>query len=307
MTFGPATAGPVREAGGGLADAAAHEGVVVVFTRIVVGWDGTPNAEAALRWALAHGGDASIALIHVIPGADESSEYLRATGDLSAARVDLMDRADAVRAEHPGRTITTSTVHGRPEKELGARLDHDTLVIVGTSAHGRETAWTLGARLAGRRGKGCVAVIPPEWDASPRSTVVVGVDGSVESMAAIRVGAEHAGRTGQKLELVHAWVVPTSWNSAYVEYLGDVEMMEQMRRDVLDDALEYARSHGAEPSGRLERGGPAPVLAELSERASVVVVGSHATGGMARFLLGSVSHDLLLTAAGPVIVVSDVE
>ncbi|GGI45341.1 nucleotide-binding universal stress UspA family protein [Agromyces flavus] len=279
----------------------------MVFTRIVVGWDGTPNSEAALRWALAQAGDASIALVHVIPGADESSEYLRATGDLSAARVDLMERADAVRAEHPGRTITTSTVHGRPEKELGGRLDHDTLVIVGTSAHGRETAWTLGARLAGRRGKGCVAVIPPDWDASPRSTVVVGVDGSIESKAAIRVGAEHAARTGQELALVHAWVVPTSWNSAYVEYLGDVEMMEQMRRDVLDDALEYARSYGAEPSGRLERGGPAPVLAELSERASVVVVGSHATGGMARFLLGSVSHDLLLTAAGPVIVVSDIE
>ena len=282
--------------------------MVAVFTRIVVGWDGSPNAEAALRWALEQGGgDAKVELVHVMPGPDEASEYLRATGDLSEARVDLMERADAVRAGHPGRTITTATVHGRPEKELGARLDHDTLVVVGTSSHGRETAWTLGARLAGRRGKGCVAVIPPRWAETPRSTVVVGVDGSIESKAAIRVGAEHARQAGQPLQLVHAWVVPTSWNSAYVEYLGDVEMMEQMRRDILDEAIEYARQCGAEPDGRLERGGPAPVLAELSERASVVVVGSHATGGMARFLLGSVSHDLLLTAAGPVIVVSDVE
>ncbi|MBM7502984.1 universal stress protein [Agromyces aurantiacus] len=279
----------------------------MVFTQIVVGWDGSPNAEAALRWALARGGDATIALIQVVPGSNESSEYLRATGDLSAARVDLMDRAQQARAEHPGRTITTHTLHGRPDKELGAHLDHDTLVVVGTTAHGRETAWTLGARLAGRRGQGSVAVIPPDWDATRRSTVVVGVDGSAESMAAIRVGSEEAQRSGQSLELVHAWVVPTSWNSAYVEYLGDVELMEEMRRDVLDEAIEYARSIGAEPTGRLERGGPAPVLAELSERASLVVVGSHATGGMARFLLGSVSHDLLLTAAGPVIVVSDVE
>lgn len=307
VTFGPPRRAPLREAGSTDRTGAAGEGVVVVFSQIVVGWDGSPHAEAALRWALARGGDATVALVQVIPGSDESSEYLRATGDLSAARVGLMDRAEQVRAEHPGRTVTTHTVHGRPEKELGAYLDHDALVVVGTSAHGRETAWTVGARLAGRRGQGCVAVIPYDWDASPRSTVVVGVDGSAESMAAIRVGAEEAAGSGQPLELVHAWVVPTSWNSAYVEYLGDVEMMEEMRRDVLDDALEYARSLGAEPTGRLERGGPAPVLADLTERASVVVVGSHATGGMARFLLGSVSHDLLLTAAGPVIVVSDVE
>ena len=307
VTFGPPRRGPLREAGSTDRTGAAGEGVVVVFSQIVVGWDGSPHAEAALRWALARGGDATVALVQAIPGSDESSEYLRATGDLSAARVGLMDRAEQVRAEHPGRTVTTHTVHGRPEKELGAYLDHDALVVVGTSAHGRETAWTVGARLAGRRGQGCVAVIPYDWDVRPRSTVVVGVDGSAESMAAIRVGAEEAAGSGQALQLVHAWVVPTSWNSAYVEYLGDVEMMEEMRRDVLDDALEYARSLGAEPTGRLERGGPAPVLADLTERASVVVVGSHATGGMARFLLGSVSHDLLLTAAGPVIVVSDVE
>ncbi|MGR2752403.1 universal stress protein [Agromyces arachidis] len=278
-----------------------------MFTKIVVAWDGAEHAEAALRWALARPSDEPVELVHVIPGADQSSEYLRATGDLPEARIELMDRAEAVRRDHPGRTITTETLHGRPERELGARLAHDVLVVVGTSSHGRESAWTLGARLAAHRTRGSVAVIPLDWDAAERRTVVVGVDGSVESMAAVRVGVEEARRTGDELQLVHAWVVPTSWNSAYVEYLGDVQLMEDMRRDVLDEALEYARSLDAQPSGRLEQGGPAPILAEASRTARVVVVGSHATGGMARFLLGSVSHDVLLEAAGPVIVVSDNE
>lgn len=289
------------------APAAADEGVMVVFTKIVVAWEGSPHAEAALRWAVARAGDEPLELVHVIPGSDQASEYLRATGDLSAQRVDLMDRADALRAEHPGRSVSTHTLHGRPEKELGARLAHDVLVVVGTSAHGRESAWTLGARLAAHRSRGCVAVIPLDWDAAERRTVVVGVDGSVESMAAVRVGVEEARRSGDDLQLVHSWVVPTSWNSAYVEYLGDVQLMEDMRRDVLDEALDYARSIGGAPTGRLEQGGAAPILAELTRTASSVVVGSHATGGMARFLLGSVSHDLLLEASGPVIVVSDNE
>ncbi|MFC9917284.1 universal stress protein [Agromyces binzhouensis] len=277
-----------------------------MFTQIVVGWDGSPNAEAALEWAAARDDAAPLLIVHTVPGADTSSEYLRATGDLPEARVELIDRAARLRVEHPGRSVDTLTVHGRADKELATYLDGSALVVVGGSQSGHETAWTLGARLAGRRGRGAVAVVPPDWEAVERRAVVVGVDGSDEARAAIRVGVDEAARSGRPLELVHAWVVPTSWNSAYVEYLGDVALMEEMRRDVLDEAVEFARSLGGAPSGRLERGSAAAVLAEYSDTAAVVVVGSHTAGGMARFLLGSVSHDLLLSAAGPVIVVSDV-
>ncbi|MEI5584383.1 universal stress protein, partial [Agromyces sp. CCNWLW208] len=168
------------------AGAAVGEGVVQVFTRTVVAWDGSPHAEAALRWAAERGGHEVLELVHVIPGDDQASEYLRATGELSEQRVALMDRAEALRAEQPGRTVETKTVHGRPERELGAHLAHDALVVVGTSSHGRESAWTLGARLAAHRSRGSVAVIPIDWDALQRRNIVVGVDGSVESMAAVR-------------------------------------------------------------------------------------------------------------------------
>ncbi|WP_344370983.1 universal stress protein [Agromyces tropicus] len=278
-----------------------------MFTQVVVGWDGSRNAEAALRWAAAQDDRAPLHVVHAVPGADTSSEYLRATGELSAARVDLIDRIDQLREEHPGRSITTETVHGRAEKELAARLGHSALVVVGASQSGHETAWTLGARLAGRRGNGSVAVIPPDWDVVPREAIVVGVDGSAESRAAIRIGVDEAARTGEPLELVHAWVVPTSWNSAYVEYLGDVSLMEEMRRDLLDEAVGFARELGADPIGRLERGSAAAILGEATETARAVIVGSHAAGGMVRFLLGSVSHDLLLSATGPVIVVGEAE
>ncbi|WP_430646865.1 universal stress protein [Agromyces sp. GXS1127] len=277
-----------------------------MFTQVVVGWDGSPNSEAALRWAASRGDAAPLLIVHTLPGQDTSSEYLAATGDLPEARVALIDRAARLRSERPGRTIDTITVHGRPDKELAAYLDGGALVVVGASQSGHETAWTLGARLAGRRGRGAVAVIPPDWEAAERRGVVVGVDGSARAKDAVRFGIEEAVRLDEPLELVHAWVVPTSWNSAYIEYLSDVSLMEDMRRDVLDDALAFAREHSAEPEGRLERGAAAAILAEATESASVVIVASHTAGGMARFLLGSVSHDLLLRATGPVIVVSDV-
>ncbi|WP_353826881.1 universal stress protein [Agromyces sp. SYSU T0242] len=276
-----------------------------MFTQVVVGWDGSPNADAALRWAAERSDEEPLRLVHAVavPAAEEPGSRARLAPDDEAAG--FLERIEGLRATHPNRVVSAQTVHGRAEKVLGSCVAHDALVVVGASQSGHETAWTLGARLAGRRGSGTVAVIPPDWDVATRRGIVVGVDGSDEAQAAIRVGVEEAARTGEPLELLHAWVVPTSWNSAYVEYLGDVSLMEEMRHDLLDAAVEYARSIGGDPTGRLERGAAAPILAEASETARLVVVGSHAAGGMVRFLLGSVSHDLLLSAAGPVVVVGE--
>ena len=53
-----------------------------------------------------------------------------------------------------------------------------------------------------------VRAVPPVRSEPVMGTVVVGVDGSEESVAALRVAAEEAGRRGASLKVVHAWVMP---------------------------------------------------------------------------------------------------
>jgi len=222
-----------------------------MFKRIVVGWDGTDASEAALRWAISRGDDTPLTVVHVLPGSATASEYLRAGGELSSERVRLMDAADAAREQHPGLRITTATVHGSAIHELSDYAEAGTLVVVGGAAPGHGSRWTLGARLAGRDGRGgAVAVIPAELGDATRSGVVVGVDGSSASMSAIELAADEARRLGEELEVVHAWVVPATWQSAYDEATSDQRLLEAMHRDILDEALDYARTVGARPTVR---------------------------------------------------------
>lgn len=274
-----------------------------MFTRIVVGWDGSPESEAALEWAVERGVATPLTLVHAIGGAATSSEYLRATGELSAERVRLIDAAERLRGRRPDLEVSTTTEHGAPATVLAEFLDEQTLVVVGAPASHRGTRWTVGSRLAGRHGGGTVAVIPSNFATGTRSGVVVGVDGSPAAMTAIEVGAAEARRLGEDLELVHAWNVPRAWDSDYVEYSADVDQLGDMHRELLDSAVEFARSHAARPIGRFERGTAVEVLERFGRQASLLVVGSHGAGAVARFLLGSVSHDLLVSLPAPIMVV----
>lgn len=274
-----------------------------MFTRIVVGWDGTPESEAALEWAVARGVGTPLKIVHAIGSNATSSEYLRAGGELSNERVRLIDRADRLRAERPDLNLTTETEHGSPLSVLADELGPDTLVVVGAPERHAGSRWTVASRLAGRRGGGTVAVIPAGSTPPAGSPVVVGVDGSPASMVAVEVAAAEAKRLGTDLEVVHAWNIPPGWDAAYGEYLGDIEALEDMHRGLLEDAVEFARGRHSRPTGRLEPGPAAEVLHRMAEGAALLVVGSHGGGNIARFLLGSVSHALLVSLPAPLMIV----
>ena len=275
-----------------------------MFTKVIAGWDGSPESEAAADWAAEHSGGAPLTLVHAIGGKPTGSEYLQASGERSAERTRLMDAAERLRASHPELRVETETVHGSAIDALGERLAPDVLVVVGGPDHPRTTRWTLGSRLAGRHDGGTVAVIPETPATERRVAVVAGVDGSQASLAAVDVAAELADRLGAPLELVHAWRVPAEWDTALSGYGSDVDRLEEIHRDVHDEAVEYARGLGAKPTGRLEAGSAAEVLRRIGESSRLLVVASHGAAAFTRFFLGSVSHDLLVEAPAPVMIVA---
>jgi nucleotide-binding universal stress UspA family protein len=143
-------------------------------------------------------------------------------------------------------------------------------------------------------------------------SIVVGVDGSPPSLAALLWAADEARLREARLVAVHAWrptglvAVPGPGLAPIPEDLpGEVEALREAAEAELDAALAEAFPEG-EP-GELERKlveeDPAEALEKESHTADLVVVGSRGRTGLAAAILGSVSEHVVGRAACPVVVV----
>jgi nucleotide-binding universal stress UspA family protein len=133
--------------------------------------------------------------------------------------------------------------------------------------------------------------------------VVVGVDGSEPSLAAVAWAAEEAELRGATLEAVLAWT--------YLDQPGDgtfrPDYTESDARQFLEAALDQALGHrGAPSAARVEPvlvcDNPARALLGRSDGADLIVVGHRGRGGFAGMRLGSVSQNVASHATGPVVV-----
>jgi len=133
-----------------------------------------------------------------------------------------------------------------------------------------------------------------------RPLIVVGVDGSDESVRATAWAAEQARATGGTLELLIVWARPMSYGLPLV--VGGYNPEHEAQ-----DVVEKAASGIDLPASRLRthvvNAAPALALVERSKSADLLVVGSRGHGGFAELLLGSVSDHCVHHASCPVVVV----
>lgn len=139
-------------------------------------------------------------------------------------------------------------------------------------------------------------------DATRRSRVVVGVDGSEPARRALLWAAEEARLRDADLEVLHAWQHPTT-TFGLVLPADDREAAEAHARHVLDVAVEAVTGTGVAAEPILVDAPSARALIETSAGAALVVVGSRGRGGFAGLLLGSVSGQVMHHARCPVVVV----
>ncbi len=135
--------------------------------------------------------------------------------------------------------------------------------------------------------------------------VLVGVDGSPPSLAALDWAAAYAQVHGLGLHLVCAYSVPTFTAAALdggYAALDDSAIAEGARA-VLDEALARVAPVGLRMTSAVATGDAAAVLVELSREAALVVVGTRGRGGFAERLLGTVSSALPAHAHCPTVVV----
>ncbi len=134
--------------------------------------------------------------------------------------------------------------------------------------------------------------------------IVVGVDGSPGSDAALRWAADHAPALGAGLVVVHCWTPPLAGGEDELN-AAEAAALERDFAAVLDDAV--ARVAVGAPDVAVERvlsrGDPSEVLADLAAGAELLVLGSRGTSGHTGTVLGSVSRRTTERATCPVVIV----
>jgi len=135
--------------------------------------------------------------------------------------------------------------------------------------------------------------------------IVVGVDRSPQSLAALRWAVEEARRWGAALRIVHAWLA-ASTDARPGLHEPDEERQRRAAHEhqaTMDWAAELLDDAAANLSYTVEaiEGAPGPVLSDIATTADLLIVGTGEHVGLDRVVHGSVSHHCVGHASCPVV------
>jgi nucleotide-binding universal stress UspA family protein len=269
---------------------------------IVVGTDGSAQAGRAVEWAareaVLRGAPLRIVSAAEMPprmsapppdtGLETVATHL--IGDRDRA---LAAAASAALATAPDVLIDTDPVDGPPAQAVTDSGSGALLLVVGSDGKGAFAAMTLGSvsRYAAVHAS-CPVVVVREETAATDRLVAVGIRSPEDCGPALAFAFDEAHRRKAALLAVHAWQFP-DWHA------------DERAAVELDDLLNDWRGKYPDVDARRDvvHGHPGRVLADLSARADLVVLGRHSANdrvlpGPARVVHAVVSH-----AHGPVAVV----
>lgn len=140
-------------------------------------------------------------------------------------------------------------------------------------------------------------------DSNSGNQIVVGVDGSEASKAALKWAARLAPSVGATIHAIVAWEYPIIFGLE-----GGLPLdwkPDQVAKEILNASLEevFGKVRPTDLQGSISQGHPTFVLLDASKDAEMLIVGSRGLGGFASLLLGSVSSACAEHAKCPVLVV----
>ncbi|MHA7268782.1 universal stress protein [Arthrobacter sp. HLT1-20] len=281
---------------------------MVPKSQIMVGVDGAPASRAALEWAArrAQQQKLPLLLVHAVPDYLVSPEHFSYQSVRASLEGMLDSEANSVRGFAPAVEVRSSFLFGEPAQVLAELSARSSMVVVGTDrtadAHG-EGFGTLNFQLA-RTGRCPVAVIPARRRAV-NAGVVVGIDGSPESMAAAYFAAAEAARTRQELTVICVSQSPARWVRPSTDGSLENQQIGTQGRVILAAVVAAVRARHIQLSvfDRFEQHEvPARVLIEAGKGAAMLVVGSRGRGVTHGALMGSATQGLLLDVPCPLVI-----
>jgi nucleotide-binding universal stress UspA family protein len=288
-----------------------------VSSTVVVGVDGSESALEAAVWAAKAAERQGRSL--TVLGAYETQAAAYAP-----ALVIPQDVIDIIRKESeehvhraaakarevaPSVEVTGKIVEGRPSPVLIDASQDASLVVVGSRGLGGVRGLFLGSVGVDVAAHAESPVVVYAGAGGP-GPVVVGIDGSELSEAALSSAFEQASLLGAKLKVVHTWTDLAS--DALNGYGLDADQLQRLADEAHEVVAERIAGFGSDyPDVEIERvvvpDGPANQLLEHATDAQLLVLGSRGRGGFRGLLLGSTSQAVLHKATCPVLVVKSVK
>jgi nucleotide-binding universal stress UspA family protein len=293
--------------------------------RVVVGVDGSAGSLTALRWAmhwaLVRGAEVAVLAAYPTVAYWTDAEIVD-LGALDAVHDDTWARAraavDAVRDSDSAVRDVPVSLHVEPGPAAAQLVRHSAdadLLVVGSRGRSAVRSALLGSvALHSVSAAECPVVVVPlpgRW-AEPRadSRVVVGIDGSERSAAALSAALTEAG-PGGSVTAVRSHDVTDPWGDGYgvagAAALQQVHEGALQRMEALLGQLLPASAAEHPVVRRLSLTGPAgPVLVEQAAEADLLVVASRGHGEFRGLVFGSVALHCVVHAPCPVLVVRPV-
>jgi nucleotide-binding universal stress UspA family protein len=278
------------------------------FSRVLVPYDGSEPAQAALRLALnlARGG----ATLTVLTIVDE----MPVTQAGNAQGRVVLDEA-AARCRAAGIEPQLTLIHERVVTGIlaAAATGQCDLIVMGTHTRTGIARAFLGSTAEGVLRSSSIPVLtvhPMDRIADPPfATSLVAIDDSEPADIATELAARLARLTGARIIACHA-IDATGIADASVALsfgLVPAQLDETLRREAVstvNGSLARAGLPESTPVVIIDGGSARAIVATAEDRrADAIIVGTHGRRGLRRFALGSVAESIVRTSSVPVLVV----
>lgn len=263
--------------------------------RVVAGYDGGEDAVAALDWAVLTARLEQRAL-RVVVAASAMDPVLISDFHVRTERLAQEWRAQAECVVEAARLADASVevVHGPTVAVLLRAATAVDLLVVGSRGHAPFVE-TLGGSVSQHlaRHASCPVVVVRPPAVADAHGIVVGVDCSPESFAALRFACARARLTGEDVTVLHGHRVWWPQQSAQEVLTARVhDWVAPLREEYADVGIVET----------VLDGDPSDLLVERSGTASLLVLGSRGRDAFVDLLLGSTSQDALYRARCPVVI-----
>lgn len=287
---------------------------------VVVAVDGSEASKQAVRWAANTANKRGIPLR--LASSYTMPQFLYAEGmvppqelfdDLQAEALEKIDEARAIAHEMaPDIKVGHTIAEGSPIDMLLEMSKSVTMIVMGSRGLGGLSGMVMGSVSGAVVSHAQCPVVVVREDSSVNEDnkygpVVVGVDGSEVSQRATEVAFAEASARGAELIAVHTWM-DMQVQASLAGLAAAQQQWDEVEREQTELLIErikpLAEQYPDVPVKKvITRDRPVRALAETSEGAQLLVVGSHGRGGFKGMLLGSTSRALLQSAPCPMMVV----